>query len=123
VTRRRARSMLQGYSCEDVRAGEGGVAGFWRRRPETRGQTSGLGGYRSSDDRICRVAGVVVAHIYPCIGILIHDLSALRKSAMEYFLSFWQEIRSLNTRVMPPCPWRWVLAGRIGWLQSCGVGV
>jgi hypothetical protein len=37
-----------------------------------------------------------VAHIYPCIGILTHDLPALRKSAVEYFPSFWQEIRSPN---------------------------
>ena len=36
-----------------------------------------------------RIEGVVVAHIYPCIGILTHDLPALRKSAVEYFPSFW----------------------------------
>jgi 2-polyprenyl-6-methoxyphenol hydroxylase-like FAD-dependent oxidoreductase len=41
------------------------------------------------DGRICRIAGVVVAHIYPCIGILTHDLPALWEPAVEYFLSFW----------------------------------
>jgi hypothetical protein len=39
--------------------------------------------------RTCRIEGVVVAHIYPCIGILAHDLPAMRKSAVEYFPSFW----------------------------------
>jgi len=29
-----------------------------------------------------------MAHIYPCIGILTHDLSALLKSTVEYFPSF-----------------------------------
>jgi len=38
--------------------------------------------------RICRIEGVVVAHIYPCIGILTHDLLALQEPAVEYFLSF-----------------------------------
>jgi hypothetical protein len=38
---------------------------------------------------LLRVEGVVVAHIYPRIGILTHDLSALRKSTVEYFPSFW----------------------------------
>jgi hypothetical protein len=37
---------------------------------------------------LLRVEGVVVAHIYPRIGILTHDLSALRKSTVEYFPSF-----------------------------------
>ena len=36
-----------------------------------------------------RIAGVVVAHIYPCIGILTHDFPALWESAVEYFPSFW----------------------------------
>jgi hypothetical protein len=35
-----------------------------------------------------RIEGVVVAHIYPCIGILTHDLPALREPAVEYLLSF-----------------------------------
>ena len=39
--------------------------------------------------RTCRNEGVVVAHIYPCIGILTHDLPALREPAVDYFLSFW----------------------------------
>jgi hypothetical protein len=34
---------------------------------------------------VCRIEGVVVAHIYPYIGILTHDLSALPESAVEYF--------------------------------------
>jgi hypothetical protein len=38
---------------------------------------------------LLRIEGVVVAHIYPCIGILTHDLSALREPAVEYFPSFW----------------------------------
>jgi hypothetical protein len=37
---------------------------------------------------IACIEGIVVAHIYPCIGILAHDLPALRKSAVEYFPSF-----------------------------------
>jgi len=41
-----------------------------------------------------------MAHIYPCIGILTHDLRALREPAVEYFLSFWQEIRSPNRCVL-----------------------
>jgi hypothetical protein len=36
-----------------------------------------------------RNEGVVMAHIYPCIGILTHGLPALRNSAVEYFPSFW----------------------------------
>jgi hypothetical protein len=32
-----------------------------------------------------QIAGVVVAHIYPCIGILTHDFPAFRESAVEYF--------------------------------------
>ena len=35
-----------------------------------------------------RIEGVVVAHTYPCIGILTHDLPALRDFPMEYFPSF-----------------------------------
>ena len=30
--------------------------------------------------RTCRIEGLVVAHIYPCTGIITHDLRALRKS-------------------------------------------
>jgi hypothetical protein len=37
----------------------------------------------------CRIERVAVAHIYSCIGILTHDLPALREPAVEYFLSFW----------------------------------
>jgi hypothetical protein len=44
--------------------------------------------------RTYRIEGVVVAHIYPCIGILTHDLPALRESAVEYFPLFRWEIRS-----------------------------
>jgi hypothetical protein len=39
------------------------------------------------DSRICRIEGVVVAHIYPCIGMIAHDL-ALREPTVKYFLSF-----------------------------------
>jgi len=35
-----------------------------------------------------RIEGFVVAHVYPCIGILTHDLPALRRAAVEYFPSF-----------------------------------
>lgn len=52
------------------------------------------GRYRLTDTRFCRIEDVVVAHIYPYIGILTHDLPALRESAVEYFPSFWQEIIS-----------------------------
>ena len=41
------------------------------------------------DYRTCRIAGVVVAHIYPCIGMLAHDLPALREPAVEHFRSLW----------------------------------
>jgi hypothetical protein len=39
-----------------------------------------------------------MAYIYLCIGILAHDLPALRKSAVKYFPSFWLEIRSPTRR-------------------------
>jgi hypothetical protein len=35
-----------------------------------------------------RIEGVVVPYIYSCIGILTHDLLALREPAVEYSLSF-----------------------------------
>jgi hypothetical protein len=37
----------------------------------------------------CRIGGVVVAHIYPCFGILTHDLPASEELVVEYFPSFW----------------------------------
>ena len=40
-----------------------------------------------------------MAHIYPYIGMLTHDLPALREPAIEYFLSFWQEIRSILSEI------------------------
>ena len=47
-----------------------------------------------------------MAHIYPCIGMLTHDLPALREPAIEYFLSFWQEIRSLRFGPFDGSHWR-----------------
>src|SRR5262249_10190343 len=38
-----------------------------------------------STARLCRIEGVVVAHIYPCIGILTYALPALWASAVESF--------------------------------------
>jgi hypothetical protein len=44
---------------------------------------------RSADARICRTAGVVVAHIYASPGILTRALSALRTTAVQPYLSGW----------------------------------
>ena len=61
------------------------------RRPgpaEAMGVTVAMFGHTGLGMLICRIEGVVMAYIYPYIGILTHDLPALRKSAVEYFASF-----------------------------------
>jgi hypothetical protein len=40
-------------------------------------------------DRICRIEGVVRAHIYPRTGIIFHDFSTLPTVAEQPFPSFW----------------------------------